>query len=92
MLCNRTTGETRLTACASYSLALRTSATEGIVADLIDYTMVPLSADPSAAIALGRRLAKVAEYLETEFGCPQDVEGVISGGNIHIVQARPQQG
>jgi phosphoglucan,water dikinase len=92
MRCNRSTGDTSLTACASYSQALRTETKEGTTAELIDYSTIPLSADSPAAAALGRRLAKVAEFLETAFGCPQDVEGVVSGGNIHIVQTRPQQG
>lgn len=92
MRCNRNSGATELTACASYSQALRTETTNGITAELIDYTTVPLSVDPAMAVALGRRLAKVAEFLQTAFGCPQDVEGVVAGGNIHIVQTRPQQG
>jgi len=90
MRCNRNSGATELMACASYSQALRTETTNGITAELIDYTTVPLSVDPSMAVALGSRLAKVAEFLETAFGCPQDVEGVVAGGNIHIVQTRPQ--
>ena len=90
--CNRNSGAAELTACASYSLALRADIATGITADLIDYSTVPLSSDPSAAPALGQRLAKVAEFLETELGCPQDVEGVVASGNIHIVQTRPQQG
>jgi phosphoglucan,water dikinase len=92
MRCNRNSGATELMACASYSQALRTETTNGITAELIDYTTVPLSVDPSMAVALGSRLAKVAEFLETAFGCSQDVEGVVAGGNIHIVQTRPQQG
>lgn len=92
MLCKRSTGDTELTACASYSLALRSTATKGITAELIDYTTVPLSADPSAATALGRRLATLAEFLEAELGRPQDVEGVVAGGKLYLVQTRPQQG
>ena len=92
MLCSRDTGDTELTACASYSLALRSTATKGITAELIDYTRVPLSAAPSMATILGRRLAKLAEFLETELGRPQDVEGVVAGGKLHVVQTRAQQG
>ncbi len=92
MLCNRNTGDTSLAACASYSLALRMAPTIGTTTDLIDYTTVPLSADPTAAAALGRHLAKIAEFLEIAFGRPQDVEGVVTGGNVHIVQTRAQQG
>ena len=92
MLCNRRTGDTALTACASYSLALRTASTTGISADLIDYSTVSLSTDLSAVAILGRRLAQIAAFLETELGAPQDVEGIVTAEDIYIVQARPQQG
>ena len=92
MLCNRNTGEAALPTCASFSLALRPASRKGLKQELIDYSIVPLSADSSAAAILGRRLAEIAEFLETELGVPQDVEGVIIGEDVHIVQTRPQQG
>jgi phosphoenolpyruvate synthase/pyruvate phosphate dikinase len=92
MWCNRKTGEAALNTCASFSLALRPAPRKGLKQELIDYSTVPLSADPSAAARLGKHLAEIAEFLEMQLGAPQDVEGVISAEEIHIVQTRPQQG
>ena len=36
-----------------------------------------------------RRLAKLAIRIETEFGCPQDIEWAIRDKNIHLLQSRP---
>ncbi len=92
LLCDRRTGQASLEACASFSLALKSAPGAQTKAERIDYTIIPLSADPGAAAALGARLSKIAEFLESAFGGPQDVEGVVTGGDIHIVQTRPQQG
>lgn len=39
---------------------------------------------------VGRRLTAVGRLLEHEFGGPQDVEGCFSGGQLYVVQTRPQ--
>ncbi|MHC4352132.1 MAG: PEP/pyruvate-binding domain-containing protein, partial [Planctomycetota bacterium] len=36
-----------------------------------------------------RRLAKLAIRIETEFGCPQDIEWAICDRKIHLLQSRP---
>jgi phosphoglucan,water dikinase len=87
--CNRRDGTARLTACATFSLALRPPDGRS---ERLDYSRVALSADPNFARELGRRLAQVATRIEEVFGGPQDVEGVVADGVIHLVQARPQQG
>jgi phosphoglucan,water dikinase len=95
LVCNRQTGAARLSACASFSFALRPAVEEApraLIEELLDYAQVPLSADEAAAPRLGKRLAAVATFLEETLGRPQDVEGVCVGEEIHIVQARPQQG
>jgi phosphoenolpyruvate synthase/pyruvate phosphate dikinase len=92
LVCRHASGETRLEACASFSLALEPAPQGGAREERIDYSQVALSADPSRAQQLGRQLAKVAAYLERELGGPQDVEGAIVGDTIHLVQTRPQQG
>ena len=92
LLCDRRTGQASLDACASFSLALRPASGMGTKAERIDYSKIPLSADPAAAAALGVRLGKIADFLESVFGGSQDVEGVVAAGDIHIVQTRPQQG
>ena len=64
----------------------------GTVRERLDYSKVGLSADAAAVRHIGLRLAKLAEYLESSLGSPQDVEGVIHGGILCVVQSRPQQG
>jgi phosphoenolpyruvate synthase/pyruvate phosphate dikinase len=34
----------------------------------------------------------IAAFVEKKMGKPQDIEGVLSGEEIYLVQARPQQG
>ena len=63
-----------------------------IVQERLDYSRIALSADPDAGQRLGKRLAQIATFLEERLGRPQDVEGVCVGEEIHLVQARPQQG
>jgi phosphoglucan,water dikinase len=91
LVSDRGTGAAHLSACADFSMALR-PAPHGTAQERLDYSQVPLSADPEAAPRLGRRLAQVASFLEEKLGRPQDVEGVCAGEEIHVVQARPQQG
>jgi phosphoglucan,water dikinase len=91
LVCDRTTGAATLSACATFSIALRPS-DAGIVRERLDYSRVSLSSDRDAAPHLGRRLAALASFLEEALGRPQDVEGICVGEEIHVVQARPQQG
>jgi phosphoglucan,water dikinase len=91
LTCDRPTGAAHLTACASFSIALRPSS-DGVRAERLDYSRVPLSSDPSAALQLGKRLAAIASMLEENLGRPQDVEGVCVGDEVFLVQARAQQG
>ena len=92
LLCNRDTGESILTAGASYSLALQAEPHDGICQTRIDYSRVTLSTDPASTAILGKQLAEIARFLEARLDGPQDVEGVIANDRIHIVQTRPQQG
>jgi phosphoenolpyruvate synthase/pyruvate phosphate dikinase len=90
--CGRKTGEVRVEACASFSCALRSAPQGGTTRERLDYSKVGLSADAAAVKHIGLRLAKLAEFLETQIGAPQDVEGVILGGILCVVQSRRQQG
>jgi phosphoglucan,water dikinase len=94
LLCHRKTGAVRLHCCSTFSVALRPSLGPGaaIVQERLDYSRIALSADPDAGQRLGKRLAQIATFLEERLGRPQDVEGVCVGEEIHLVQARPQQG
>jgi len=46
-------------------------------------------AEPCLADADVSRVADLARQVETALGAPQDVEWVLSGGELHLVQARP---
>ncbi|MEO7723752.1 MAG: PEP/pyruvate-binding domain-containing protein, partial [Chthoniobacterales bacterium] len=50
---------------------------------------VPDSLEGPLRPAHARALARVAKQLEESFGAPQDVEWVIHGDALHIVQSRP---
>jgi phosphohistidine swiveling domain-containing protein len=36
-----------------------------------------------------KRLSKIAQKIENQFGCPQDIEWAIKGGRIWLLQSRP---
>jgi phosphoglucan,water dikinase len=90
--CPRRGGDPVLLACANFSVALRPGIGGQPIPEILDYSRVPLSAEPTAAVRLANRLGQLAEWLETELGAPQDVEGVIVGETVYVVQSRPQQG
>jgi phosphoglucan,water dikinase len=94
MVCDRQAAAGTLSACATFSVALRPAPEggPGVIRERLDYGRVPLSADPGVAQGLGKRLAEIASFLEEGLGRPQDVEGVCAGDDVFIVQARPQQG
>lgn len=57
---------------------------------LVDYSQMEFSRSQEAREEFGGRLAVVADFLERELGCPQDVEGCFVGSDIYLVQSRPQ--
>jgi len=58
----------------------------------IDYSQVTFTTQAELRARLGARLAEISNFIEREFGAPQDVEGVIRGDEIILVQSRAQQG
>jgi rifampicin phosphotransferase len=48
-------------------------------------------ATPEHAIDVdqARAIARLARDVERHFGCPQDIEWAIAGGQLHLLQARP---
>ncbi len=59
---------------------------------IADYSRIAMSCEAGALKKLGRRLASIAQVVEKAFHQPQDIEGVVMGEEIYLVQARPQQG
>ena len=56
----------------------------------VDYSQQPLSTDPAARDAAGKRLVRVGTFLEAALGVAQDIEGGFVDGEVYIVQSRPQ--
>ena len=92
IICDRHTGAVSTLAFANFSRALWPDPAGGIVPGIVDYTTIALSCDEDARKQLGRRLTSIAQAVENAFQKPQDIEGVVVGEEIYLVQARPQQG
>lgn len=91
LLCDKRSGEVTTVAFANFSQAL-SLAPSGLQRRIVNYAEMGLSNDAQFRQVLGRRLARVGRLVETAFGRPQDVEGVVVGKEIYLVQSRPQQG
>ena len=44
---------------------------------------------PSIDETVIRKIAELAKVAEAEFGCPQDIEWAVHGGDIYLLQSRP---
>ena len=89
-------GAPRLFSCADYSFAARAGQNAGgageLAAERLDYARVPLSRDAGALTALAERLGGIGRALDAAAARALDIEGAVCGGEIYIVQARPQTG
>ena len=92
LVCDRISGAVSTLAFANFSDALWPDPDGGLRRTRVDYSRVPLSLEPAARVQLGRRLAAIAQFVESAFHAPQDIEGVVKGEEIYLVQSRPQQG
>ena len=92
LVCDRHSGSVTTLAFASFSDALWPDPDGGLRRKKVDYSQVALSLERDAREMLGRRLAAIAQFVETAFQEPQDIEGVVKGDEIFLVQSRPQQG
>nr|VDC75014.1 unnamed protein product [Brassica rapa] len=57
---------------------------------VVDYSREQLIVDKAFQVRLFSAIAEAGNVIETLYGCPQDIEGVVKGGIIYVVQARPQ--
>ncbi len=92
LVCDKRSGAVTTLALASISQALWPAAAGGTVWQIVDYSQAWLSHDPEARRRLGNRLASIAARVEAAAQRPQDIEGVVAGEDIWLVQSRPQQG
>ena len=90
MICNKKTGATQLLAFADYSLAARPQTKEGVCWTAIDYSKDPLTCDQTLRQKTAARLCNLGIAIEKSFGSPKDIEGVIKGDDIYLVQSRAQ--
>ena len=92
MVCSKKTGETRMLSFANFSNAVWPDEAGGTFRKTVDYSKAALSVAPALRKTLGRRLSSIGRFVQDSLGLPQDIEGVITGDDIFLVQARPQQG
>ena len=92
MVCERHSGAANTVAFANFSQALWPDPAGGVAPKIVDYSRIAMSCEAGARKRLGRRLASIAEMVENSFHKPQDIEGVVVGEEIYLVQARAQQG
>ncbi|XP_021284061.1 alpha-glucan water dikinase 2 isoform X3 [Herrania umbratica] len=57
---------------------------------VLDYSIDPMIVDKTFQISLFAKVAEAGKIIETLYGRPQDIEGVIKDGIVYVVQARPQ--
>ncbi|XP_010520833.1 PREDICTED: alpha-glucan water dikinase 2 isoform X2 [Tarenaya hassleriana] len=57
---------------------------------VLDYSKERLVTDKAFQVSLFSRIAETGDVIERLYGCPQDIEGVVKDGTVHVVQARPQ--
>lgn len=56
----------------------------------VAYAAEPLVTDDAARTALCGRLGRLCVAVEAAMGGPQDIEGCVRGGELYVVQSRPQ--
>ena len=57
---------------------------------VLDYSNDPMIVDKAFQTSLFSKIAEAGKIIETLYGCPQDIEGVVKDGMIYVVQTRPQ--
>ena len=91
-VCHKDSGVVTTMAFANFSTASQPNPGGGLRRVTVDYSKVRLSRDRSARQELGWRLAAVGRFVQEAFERPQDIEGVVAGERIWLVQSRPQPG
>jgi phosphoglucan,water dikinase len=91
MVCNKQTKKVQTMAFASFSQAVMPGPSGDLIRQPVDYSRIPLSTDEGLRNDLGSRLAAIGRFVEDATGGPQDVEGVVVGEEVYLVQMRPQQ-
>lgn len=90
--CNKLTGEVCILSFASFSQAVWPDDGGGLISRLVNYTTVEFASSKQFRNRLSARLGAIGRVVEESFDQPQDIEGLVSGDVIYLVQSRPQQG
>jgi phosphoglucan,water dikinase len=90
IVCHKLKGEVRVMAFASFSQAIWPDPAGALIRKTVHYSTVTLSTDEGFRNRLGRRLGTIGRFVEEALGGPQDIEGLVVGEKIYLVQARPQ--
>jgi phosphoglucan,water dikinase len=92
MVLKKGAGAVRMLGFASFSQAIWPDAGGGLIRKTVNYATVPLSTNEDLRNRLGRRLGNIAELVEGSLKGPQDIEGLVLGDRIYLVQSRPLHG
>lgn len=57
---------------------------------VLDYSTERMVIDKDFQNSLFRNISDAGKVIEDLYGCAQDIEGVVKGGEIYVVQTRPQ--
>jgi phosphoglucan,water dikinase len=91
MVWNRPIGRLSRISYSSFSTAAWPGMEGGVIRKTVDHSGIELSRNRDFGAALGARLGKIGVLVEDAFGKPQDIEGLVAGDDIYLVQSRPQQ-
>ncbi|KAJ8906053.1 hypothetical protein NDN08_002553 [Rhodosorus marinus] len=86
---NTDTDRAEVLALASFSYSLEPGGGNlGLEKKAVDYSTVKMTTSSDWREEMTRRLARIAKFLEAHYGKPQDIEGVVVGETIYLVQSR----
>jgi len=92
LIFDKRTGSVSMLSFASFSSALLPDRKGGLTQKTLNYSTIDLSIDKLVRTKVGKIIGMVGKFVENAFGLPQDIEGLISGDAVYLVQSRPQQG
>jgi len=92
MVCDKESGAATILVFANFSQAVWPNPVGGLIRKTVDYSRIELTRDRDAHKTLGRRLAAISRFVENAQHRPQDIEGVVVGREIYLVQSRSQPG
>jgi phosphoglucan,water dikinase len=92
MVWKKLAGAVRMLDFASLSQGIWPDPAGGLIRKTVNYSTIALSTDEGFRNRLGRRLGRIAQFVEDALGEPQDIEGLALGDRIYLVQSRPKYG